>query len=158
MTDRESLLHALRASADELARELNRLAEAGTTWRAAEGEWSQHECLTHLQICERNIFLPRLQAMATQDNPFLPLVDELALMKREWNPQRPRADLLADFVEARNAEIAWLDQRDWSRQGVHETRGPISMGWVAAYALMHTWEHLSQMMHVRLDYETQKHA
>jgi hypothetical protein len=158
MTDRDSLLHALRLSADLLARELERLPEAAATWRTAEGEWSQHECLTHLQICERHIFLPRLQAMAAQDNPFLPLVDEVALMQREWSPQRPRADLLADFVEARHAEIALLEAGDWARPGVHQSRGTITMGWVAHYALMHTWEHLGQMMHVRLDHETRARA
>jgi hypothetical protein len=156
MTDQASILHALNTSADDLARELERLPESAAIWRHAEGEWSQHECLTHLQICERHIFLPRLRTMAAQENPFLPLVDEVALMKREWNPDRPRAELLDDFLAARRDEIALLERNDWARPGVHESRGTISMGWVASYTLGHTWEHLSQMMRVRLSYETRK--
>ena len=156
MTDQQAVLNALRASADDLARELERLPAEAAMWRPAQGEWSQHECLTHLWIAERYIFLPRFRAMAEQDNPFLPLVDEVEIMKREWNPERPRADLLADFTAERRQEIALLEKSAWSRPGRHETRGPVSIGWTAHYTLGHTWEHLSQMMRVRLSYETKK--
>jgi hypothetical protein len=156
MNSQSSTLASLRASADDLTRELERLPEAQTLWRTAEGEWSQHECLTHIQIVERHIFLPRVRAIATQENPPLPVIDERALMQAEWNPQRPRADLLADFLSARAEEIALLEAHDWARPGVHATRGPITLGWVAEYALGHTWEHMSQMMRVRLAYEVRK--
>lgn len=149
-----SVLTALRFSADELTRELERLPAEAATWRPAESEWSQHECLTHLQICERHIFLPRIQAMAMQDNPALPWVDETALQREQWNPQRPRAELLADYLAARQAEIELLEQHDWSRPGQHPRRGRISIGWIANYAMAHTLEHLSQMTRVRLYYET----
>jgi hypothetical protein len=149
----QSILTTLRFSADELTRELDRLPAEAATWRHAEGEWSQHECLTHIQLCERHIFLPRLQAMATQPNPTLPLVDEVALQQEQWDPQRPRAELLADYTAARQAEIDLLEKHDWARPGQHPLRGSISMGWMANYAMAHTLEHLSQMMRVRLYYE-----
>lgn len=154
MTDQQSVLAALRASADDLARELDRLPADAAAWRPAEGEWSQVECLKHIQVVERHIFLLRLRAMAEQDNPFLPVIDETELMQK--STLNSRADLLADFLDARREEIALLEQHDWSRPGVYQTRGPISMGWIAHYTLGHTWEHLSQMMRVRLNYETRK--
>ncbi len=153
MPQSSSILTALRFSADELIRELDRLPTEATIWQPAEGEWSQHECLTHIQICERNIFLPRLQAMATQTNPALPWVDEVALQREQWNPQRPRTELLADYASARQAEIELLEQSNWARPGQHPRRGPISMGWIATYAMAHTLEHLSQMIRARLFYE-----
>lgn len=153
MPQSSSMLTALRFSADELTRELDRLPANAATWRPAEGEWSQHECLTHIQICERHIFLPRVRAMATQDNPILPLVDEGALQREQWDPQRPRAELLADYVASRQAEIEVLEHTDWSRPGQHPLRGPISLGWMANYAMAHTLEHLSQMIRARLFYE-----
>jgi hypothetical protein len=152
MSDREMILAALRSSADELAREVQRLPEAGALWRPAEGEWSQHECLTHLWIADHFVFLPRLQRMAAEDRPHLPVVDEVALQKQEWSAGRPRADLLRDFLADRQAELELLEQHDWSRPGVHAALGPIDMGWVAQYALGHTWEHTSQMVRVRLRY------
>ena len=154
MTDQPAVLQALRASADDFARELERLPEADTLWRPAEGEWSQLECLKHMQVVERHIFLVRLRAMATHDNPPLPVIDETELMQK--SAAASRADLLADFLDARKEEIALLETHDWSRPGVHAKRGPISIGWIADYALAHTWEHLSQMMRVRLYHETRK--
>lgn len=154
MTDQTALLQSLRASADDLARELDCLPEEAATWRPAEGEWSQLECLKHTQLVERHIFLVRLRAMAQQDNPPLPVIDENELMQKA--APASRADLLTDFLAARKEEISLLETRDWSRPGVHAVRGPISIGWIANYALGHTWEHLSQMMRVRLNYETRK--
>ena len=154
MTDQQSVLHALRASVDDLTRELDRLPAEAAAWRPAENEWSQLECLKHLQITERHIFLVRLRAMAAQDNPLLRVIDEKELLEK--SPVNSRDELLADFRGARNEEIALLETHDWSRPGVHAARGPISMGWTAHYALGHTWEHLSQMMRVRLSHETRK--
>lgn len=150
MTDREAILSALQASAGDLAREVERLSPDDALWRPAPEEWSQHECLTHVWIAEHHVFLPRLQAMAASDNPWLPVVDEVALQRQEWRPDRPRAELLAAFEAARRAELELLATADWARPGVHETLGPISIGWVAQYALAHTWEHMSQMVRVRL--------
>jgi len=149
-------LTALRASADELARELDRLPADQTDWKFAETEWSQRECLLHMAVVERHIFLPRLRRIAGEDRPLLPVVDEVELLKKEQAQPRSRAQLLADFLADREAEIAVLEKADWSRPGVHAARGPITLGWVADYALGHTYEHLSQMMRVRLSYETRK--
>jgi hypothetical protein len=156
MSERELILAALRQSADELAREVARLPAEAALWRPGEGEWSQHETLTHLWIADRFVFLPRLQAMAGQDNPLLPVIDEVALQREHWNPERPREDLLAGFQADRQAELALLEAQPWERPGVHEKLGPISMGWVAQYAMGHTWEHLSQMLRVRLYHAVRK--
>lgn len=141
MNDQPSILKALRASLDDLAGEVERLPAEAALWRAAEAEWSQHECLTHLQIVERHIFLPRMRAIV-----------EHALMLHEWHPNKPQAELLGVFAEDRRAELVLLEAGDWARMGRHEKRGPISLGWMAHYTLAHTWEHLSQMMRVRLNY------
>ena len=152
MIENEHILSALRTSAADLTQEVQRLPAEGALWRSAETEWSQHECLTHLWIAEHFVFLPRLRAMAAEDNPFLPLVDEVAIQKQQWSPDRSRDDLVAGFLADRQAELELLEKADWSRPGVHETMGPIDMAWVAQYAMGHTWEHMSQMVRVRLRY------
>ena len=152
MTEHDHILSSLRTSAADLTQEVQRLPPDGALWRPAETDWSQHECLTHLWIAEHFVFLPRLRAMATEDNPFLPVVDEVALQKQEWNPDRSRDDLLAGYLADRQIELELLQTVDWARPGVHESLGPMSIGWVAQYALGHTWEHMSQMMRVRLRY------
>jgi hypothetical protein len=152
----QTIFDALRASAAALAHELDRLPAEAALWPPAEGEWSQQQCLTHLHICEHHIFLPRIQAIATQDNPMLALVDEPALMQQEFDPQRPRAELLAEFLAYREEELALLSNADWARPGVHAARGPITLAWMADYTWAHTLEHLSQMARVRLSYATRR--
>ncbi|MEP7357042.1 MAG: DinB family protein [Anaerolineales bacterium] len=158
MNQPEEIMHGLEVGAAELAREIARLPEEAALWRPGEGEWSQHEALTHIWIAEHYVFLPRITAMAQQDNPFLPVVDETALQRSEWRAEQPRAELLAAFQADRQAELALLAASDWDRPGVHETNGPISIGWVAAYAMGHTWEHLSQMLRVRLRHALRRAA
>lgn len=150
MLENDHILASLRTAAADLTQEVQRLPAEDTLWRPAEGEWSQHECLTHLWIGEHYVFLPRLRAMAMEDNPFLPLVDEVTLQKQQWSAERSRDDLLAGFLADRQAELELLEQVDWTRTGVHETNGPLDIAWVAQYALGHTWEHMSQMLRVRL--------
>ncbi len=156
--DRDAILTALRVSADDLQREVARLPAAAALWRAAEGEWSQHECLTHLVIAEQHIFLPRIRALLEQDNPVVMGMDETALQKQLWRAEQPRDELLAGFLQTRQAELALLEHADWARPGVHSAMGPIDIGWVAQYALGHTWEHMSQIVRVRLKYEIQQRA
>lgn len=152
MLDKDAILSGLQATADDLTREVARLPAAGALWKPSDKDWSQHEVLTHIWIGDHFVFLPRLRAIATQDRPPLPLVDEVALQQAEWRADRSREDLLAAFQADRQAELALLATADWDRQGVHATLGPISLGWVAQYALGHTWEHMSQMLRVRLQH------
>ncbi len=152
MSDKDAILTGLQAAADDLAREVARLPEAATLWKPSDKDWSQHEVLTHIWIADHFVFLPRLRAMAEQDRPPLLVIDEVALQKAEWRADRPRADLLAGFQADRAAELALLAAVDWDRPGVHAALGPITIGWVAQYALGHTWEHASQMLRVRLTY------
>lgn len=156
MIDQNTVLRDLRAATEAVAAELSRLPTDAALWEPEPGEWSQHQTLTHLHICEHHIFLPRMQRVAAEDNPSLPWVDEPKIMTQEWNPKRSREELLKEFLAYRDQELALLEKADWSRMGVHATRGPVSLGWLASYALSHTHEHLSQMMQVRLNYENKK--
>jgi hypothetical protein len=157
MLDRHTTLRLLRRTAHDLAHEVGLTPPEAAVWRPAEGEWSVHETLTHLRDVERLVFLPRLQRVTAEDRPYLPYFDEVAYHKEHWSPDEPLADLLAGFVHDRAAECELLEQAaDWERLGVHQTRGPVSLAWLAEYAIGHTWEHLSQIMRVRLAYATRR--
>ncbi len=156
MFDQKIVLRDLRAAADAVSAEISRLPADAALWEPAAGEWSQLQTLTHLHICEHHIFLPRMQKVTAEDNPALAWVDEPEIMKREWNPKRSRDELLKEYLGYREQELTLLGKADWARPGVHATRGPVTLGWLACYALSHTHEHLSQMMQVRLNYENKK--
>jgi hypothetical protein len=156
MLDQKNILRDLRATAEAVTAEISRLPLDAAAWEPEPGEWSQLQTLTHMHICERHIFLPRMQKVAAEDHPALPLVDEPEIMKQEWNPKRLREELLKEYLACREQELALLEKADWARQGTHASRGPVTLGWLASYALSHTHEHLSQIMRVRLHYENKK--
>ena len=154
MPDKLTTLRLLRDSADDLAREAGMISREGQLWRPKEGEWSVHECLAHLRDIERQVFLVRVGRIAREDRPRLEFFDEVAYHREHWNEAEPLDSILGDYRSARAEIVSLLEGApDWSRIGVHATRGPIALEWQADYALGHTWEHLSQMMRVRLAYE-----
>lgn len=156
MPDKLTTLRLLRRSMADLVREVQQMPDDAASWRPAEGEWSQHETLTHLRDVERLIFLDRIRRVATEEDPLLPLVDEATHHAEHWNPDEPVASVLGDLTHDRAEICEWLEKTDWSRRGVHETRGPVSLEWLADYTLGHTWEHMSQILRVRLAYQTRK--
>lgn len=157
MYDRHTTLGLLRRGAHALSQEIAQLPGEAALWRPAEGEWSVHEALTHLRDAERQIFLWRLQRVIEADQPLLPLFDEAAYHRAHWDAAEPLANLLADLVADRAAEVALLERApDWGRVGLHETRGPVTLAWLAEYTIAHTWEHLSQIVRVRLAWEVRR--
>ena len=150
------LLRLLRAQSHQLIHEVNLMPGDAALWKPEPTEWSVHECLTHLRNIERHVFLWRIDKIVKEDNPALPFFDEVAHQKEHWNPNESIQTMLADFVTDRAAEVALLEKADWSRPGQHPVRGPIALDWLANYVVNHTWEHLSQIMRVRLNYATRK--
>ncbi len=148
------LLRLLRAQTHHLTHEVGLLPVEARLWRAAETEWSLQECLAHLRDIEREVFLVRISKVDKEDQPVLKYFDELAYHKEHWDAAEPVEKLLTEFVAARAAEVTLLESADWSRTGQHEQRGRLDLEWLATYAVNHTWEHLSQIMRVRLNYLT----
>lgn len=146
------VLRLLRSQSHLLTHEIGLMPADAVLWKAAETEWSVHETLTHIRNIEREVFRYRLTQTATLDTPPLPFFDEGAYHKEHWNATEPIQNILADFVADRAAEVALLETADWSRTGQHETRGPLTLEWQANYIVNHTWEHLSQIMRVRLNH------
>ncbi len=153
MPDKPTTLRLLRRSAVDLVREVQQIPVEGVLWRPAEGEWSVHETLTHLRDVERMIFLERVRRVAAEENPFLPLFDESQYHKDHWNPEEPIGQILGDLTQDHAQLCGLLEGADWTRKGTPETRGPVSLEWLADYTLGHVREHLSQILRARLAYE-----
>jgi hypothetical protein len=157
--DTNAILRSLRHSAHDLVREVGKMPAEAPLWQPKEGEWSVHECLTHLRDVERQVFLERIRRTLREDRPRLEFFDEVTYHREHWNEAEPLQSILADFTSAR-AELVNLlaEAPDWTRVGLHATRGPITLEWQAEYALQHTWEHTSQLMRVRLAREVSGNA
>jgi len=108
-------------------------------------EWCLTAVFCHLRDVEREVNLPRLQAITTGDNPFIIGVDTDAWAdEREYKDQNgPTA--LDDFIKARVETLQLLDQLsddDWQRPAQHAIFGPTDLkelvGIVAAHDRLHT--------------------
>lgn len=145
-------LRQLRAQGHQLIHEVGLMPPEAYLWRVSETEWSVQECAAHIRNIERQVFLVRISKVVKEDNPFLPNFDEFAYHRDHWRADEPLDTILPDFLAARAELVSLLESADWSRTGTHEERGPLSLEWLASYAVNHTWEHLSQLMRVRLNY------
>jgi hypothetical protein len=105
------------------------------------------ENLCHLRDWEE-IFLARTRAVLEQDRPALPAHDdELWAIERDYRGQDP-ARVVQQFHALRGDLVSLLRAADataWSRSGVHEVHGDVTLRWLAEQARRHGEEHLGQI-------------
>lgn len=144
-SERRWLLKALREAADELVGELYDLDPAAAAWRPSEDEWSLLEVAAHLRSSDE-LALAQLQHLSAGEATPLPV----------WDVETPAApagavslhSLLRAFLYARQRTslLLWeLTPTQWTRQGLHPYRGPISLGQIARDLAEHDLEHLWQV-------------
>ena len=147
-------LDLLRRSGEDLQRYVREIPAERLHWHE-EGEWSAHETLGHICETEREVFLLRAKRLTAEHNPSLKNFDGEAWHAQHYDPQRPVAELLADFAEARREMIAAIEvEPDWSRDGFHEGwQKRYGIALLAEYTIHHTWEHLNQIANTQIAYE-----
>ncbi len=110
-------------------------------------EWSLTEITCHLRDVEREINLPRLQKIISDDNPFIPGVDSDAwAVTRDYKSQDGRV-ALQDFVTCRMETLDLLDSlspEDWQRPVQHAIFGPTSFVEIASFIAGHDRLHVRQ--------------
>jgi hypothetical protein len=117
-------------------------------WRPSSEAWSIVEVVCHLRDVEREVHLPRFQALAETENPFLSGVDA-----DEWAAPRDyfRQDghaALADFVTARLETLAllkMLPESAWSREARHAFFGQTTLHELLYLVVQHDRVHRQQV-------------
>jgi hypothetical protein len=99
-------------------------------WRPGANQWSLTEVACHLRDVEREVHLPRFEAVIAAENAFIAGVaaDDWAV-SRHYQEQDGRA-ALHDFLQARQKTIAVLSELDgaiWQRRGQHAFFGPTTL-------------------------------
>ena len=95
--------------------------------RPAEGEWSAGEVLCHLRDVEREVFLPRVQKVTQEDNPFLSGRDTDRWAEERRYSEQDGLRALEDFTQTRLVQLALLEglkPEDWSLGARHAIFGP----------------------------------
>ncbi|MDP9362870.1 MAG: DinB family protein [Chloroflexota bacterium] len=145
--DEASLVDSLAAFLDELERAIAGRPVETLVRPASDGGWGVIENLCHLRDWEE-VFLARARALVEQDRPSLPAYDdELWAIERDYRGQDPMR-VVQRFRALRADLVALLRGADpvaWSRVGVHEVHGEVTLRWLAEQAYRHGDEHLGQI-------------
>jgi hypothetical protein len=110
---------ALETQRERLVSAISGLSQERAAFRYAQGKWSVTEVVGHLSDAER-IFAYRLLRIGRGDQTPLPGFDENAYVPAGAFDRRPLADVLEDWVTARNATIALvrgMPSEAWTRRG-----------------------------------------
>jgi hypothetical protein len=116
-------------------------------WQPSPDRWSISMVLTHLADVELNGFVCRFRAIAEQDNPPLPVYDQLALFRSRKNFDG-RAEFHT-FEQERKNTLAWLKTLPDSvalRTGQHEELGAISFDELLHEFAFHDLGHIRQII------------
>jgi hypothetical protein len=128
--DKDRLLWNLKSLPNELEDLFADLDDGIFGWRPVPNKWSIKEIMCHLRDMEREAYLARYVRMLSEDQPFLPNIDQDRLAaERDYINQDARA-ALAEFKNLRAETVRTLEAAPleaWSRVGTHETDGPMNI-------------------------------
>lgn len=120
--------------------------------RPREREWSMKEVMAHFLKVERDVFLPRLQRIVTEERPrFQPFDPDAWAAERDHREGDFGADW-REFAGARAETVAFLKglaPAAADRIGLSGFFGPVTLAQYATHIVDHDLEHLSQLQACR---------
>lgn len=145
--DIEQMLDSLQEYPQRLRDIISACDDTMLSRAAADGGWGAVEIFCHLRDIEE-LIVERVNRILTEDEPFMPSVDEtLWPIEREYDSQPPR-EALAQFASYRSTFVEMLrdlDSAQWHRRGHHADLGDQTVLWYAQRAHEHDAEHLLQL-------------
>ncbi|NMC13453.1 MAG: HAD-IA family hydrolase [Chloroflexi bacterium] len=120
-------LAILRSTPAALQTNCNRVNKTLWNKRIQPTEWSITEVLCHLRDVDIEVNLPRIQAVVSENNPFLPGMDTdpWAEQRRYINQDCDQA--MSSFIQVRSKIVDYLEKIDtssWQRSARHAIFGP----------------------------------
>jgi hypothetical protein len=144
--DTPQILSTLADTPSWLRAGLSHLSETEAHRPPRPGEWCLADILAHLRASDA-ILAPRVYHVLVRDQPPLIGFDERAWALIAATAQTPLMSQLDAFTGQR-AELVGvlraLDASAWSRYGIHETRGRLSLREIATDLATHELEHRTQ--------------
>ncbi|MBI3651154.1 MAG: DinB family protein [Acidobacteria bacterium] len=128
--EKDRLLNNLRSLPNELADLLGDLDDETMRWRPIPNKWSIQEIMCHLRDMERLAYLARYRKILAEENPYLENVDQNRLAYDNDYLNQDTSAALEEFKNLRTETVralAAISVEDWSRAGVHETDGRLTI-------------------------------
>ncbi len=111
-------------------------------------EWCLTEIICHLRDVEREVNLPRIQAILNEDNPFLAGQDTDPWAEERHYHRQDGVQALGEFVAARMETLNLLDDLSpeaWDRPARHAIFGPTHLRELVGFMAGHDRLHIRQI-------------
>ncbi len=148
MPTHEEQLARIRRTPQEIAALIEDVPDVVLTRRPAPDAWGATEVICHLRDTEES-FMARFHLALQNDNPRWPPAGSADRWAEDRQYIRNDGRLaLAAFARRRAEQAALLDsmtEAQWSRTGIHPTRGRITLREVLALEAGHDDNHLEQL-------------
>ena len=146
-TDHLTALEQVRATGRDLVSLVSGVGDDHLERRPAEGEWSAREVIGHLADAEL-AYAMRLRLMVAQDRPRLTWYDEQAWVERFGPLDEDARVSLTRWRTLRDANVRLLESlaaEEWTRGGIHDTDGLLTVEAIAKRMVAHDRTHLDQI-------------
>ena len=142
-----ALLANLRSTPAALATLTASLPPQAWTLVPAPDEWCLNEVICHLRDVEREVNLPRLRKVLSEENPFLVGESTDEWVKQRNCAQQDGRQALADFTAARKEVLDLLEPlaEQWSRPSRHAIFGPTTLQELVGFMAGHDRAHVQQV-------------
>jgi hypothetical protein len=146
--EQETLLGQLQAMPEFLAERFGDLSARDATAAGAGGTFSPAEHCWHLADLEREGFGARIQRLRAEQDPFLPDFDGARIAQTRRYKEKPLAEGIEVFRQARTANIAALRSvaaEEWVRRGTQEGVGRVALCDIPSMMAEHDAIHRSEI-------------
>ncbi len=158
MSEHANLLERFRRAPEVIAVMLTGVFGEEVDFLSEPGKWSIRQIARHLADSEM-VAAYRFRSVIAEDNPMLPNYDEAAwAAKLDYSTRKP-ASSLDHFrrIRADNYELLKdLPPETFSRMGIHNRRGPMSLLQLVELSADHAESHAKQLQAVREAYKLTK--
>jgi HAD superfamily hydrolase (TIGR01549 family) len=147
-TSSVAMLAILRSTPAALQHACRGKTAAELSVRPAEGEWSPGEVLCHLRDVDREVFLPRLQKVTQENNPFLSGRDTDRWAEERHYNEQDGLQALQEFTETRLQQLELLENlkpEEWSLGARHAIFGPTRLHELVNITAGHDRLHVRQI-------------
>jgi len=111
------------------------------------GEWCFTEIICHLRDADKEINLPRLEKILSEENSFIPAVNADAWSETRGYCQEAGEIARAGFMRERGSLIQRLEgltSEQWETPASHAIFGPTTLRELAAFIAQHDRTHVQQ--------------
>ncbi len=139
-----AVLAATPAALDTFSRELK---DQDWKQRRQAGEWSFAEILCHLRDVDSEVYLPRIETITRQENPFLPGVDTDRWAEERVYYLQDGKTALQQFTAARTQLLEVLKTiplNEWQRTARHAIFGRTTLHEMVCFIATHDRNHIQQ--------------